>query len=367
MPMMESIVTFAGGNENALNTYKGMRDYFFHYMSAVEGKSGYGDYDNTVSLDEKEQKMHKALLAEVERVSACPRGEMSFEAWSMAPQVKWATFAVVGAMIDAVLPDTVIKSIGIYTEMNTVGFGETLEFEVQPNSLFTVSKSANAQRTAFNKKQFAINATLQAVNHQITVQTQLYKVLSGKENLARFVRKAVLSIETAMHKEAYNTLASLVANGSFPSALKETGYTADKAITLAQTVEAYNSGAKVAFVGTKKAIYQMLPDASKGYRMITDATAPQINIVRGIFDWDIIEIPQVATGDDKTYGLALADNKVYIISIGAEKPIKGVLEGSTLTNSNDFYDTADLSQNFTMNKRYAFGALSNTVMGVLTV
>lgn len=367
MPMMESIVTFAGGNENALNTYKGMRDYFFHYMSSVEGKSGYGDYDNTVSLDEKEQKMHKALLAEVERVSACPRGEMSFEAWSMAPQVKWATFAVVGAMIDAVLPDTVIKSIGIYTEMNTVGFGETLEFEVQPNSLFTVSRSSNAQRTAFNKKQFAINATLQAVNHQITVQTQLYKVLSGKENLARFVRKAVLSIETAMHKEAYNTLASLVANASFPTALKETGYTADKAITLAQTVEAYNNGAKVAFVGTKKAIYQMLPDASKGYRMITDATAPQINIVRGIFDWDIIEIPQVATGDDKTYSLALADDKVYVISIGAEKPIKGILEGSTLTNSNDFYDTADLSQNFTMNKRYGFGAIANTVCGVLTV
>ena len=141
MPMMESIVTFAGGNETALDTYKLMRDYYFHYMSAVEGKNGYGDFDNTVSLDEKEQKMHKALLAEVERVSGCPRGEMSYQAWSMSPQVKWATFAVVNAMIDAVLPDTIIKSIGIYTEMNTVGFGETLEFEVQPNSLFTVSKS----------------------------------------------------------------------------------------------------------------------------------------------------------------------------------------------------------------------------------
>ena len=170
-----------------------------------------------------------------------------------------------------------------------------------------------------------------------------------------------------MHKEAYQTLASLVANGSFPTALKETGYTADKAITLAQTVEAYNNGAKVAFVGTKKAIYQMLPDASKGYRMITDATAPQINIVRGIFDWDIIEIPQVATGDDSDYGLALADNKVYIISIGAEKPIKGVLEGSTLTNSNDFYDTADLTSNATMSKRWGFGAISNSVMACLTV
>ena len=321
MPMMESLVTFTGGNEKALDTYKGMRDYYFHYMSAVEGKKGYGDFDASVSLDEKEEKMHKALLAEVERVSGCPRGDMPFEAWSMSPQVKWATFAVVGAMIDAVLPDTIIKSIGIYTDIHTVGFGETLEFEVQPNSIFTVSESAEANRKGFNKKQFAINETLRAVNHQITVQTQLYKVLSGKENLARFVRKAVISVETKMNLDAYNTLANLVANVNFPAALKVTGYSADDAITLAQTVEAYNNGAKVSFIGTKKAIYQMLPDASKGYRMITDASNPQINIVRGIFDWDIIELPQVATGIG--YGLALDDHKVYVMSTGAEKIIKG--------------------------------------------
>lgn len=365
MPMMESLVTFAGGNEKALDTYKGMRDYYFHYMSAVEGKKGYGDFDDKVSLDEKEEKMHNAFLSEVERISGCPRGNMSYEAWSMSPQVKWATFAVVSAMIDAVLPDTIIKSIGIYTDMHTVGFGETLEFEVQPNALFTITESANAQRKGFNKKQFAINETLRAVNHQITVQTQLYKVLSGKENLARFVRKAVISVETQMNLDAYNTLATLVANASFPAALKVTGYTADNAITLAQTVEAYNNGAKVSFIGTKKAIYQMLPDASKGYRMITDAATPQINIVRGIFDWDIIELPQVATGVN--YGLALADDKVYVMSTGAEKVIKGVIEGVTLTNSNDFYDTADLTSSATLSKRWGFSATSNSVCGVITV
>ena len=365
MPMMESLVTFAGGNEKALDTYKGMRDYYFHYMSAVENKQGYGDFDASVSLDEKEEKMHNALLAEVERVSGCPRGAMPFEAWSMSPQVKWATFAVVGAMIDAVLPDTIIKSVGLYTEMHTVGFGETVEFEVQPNSIFTVSTSSQSQRKGFNKKQFAINETLQAIPYQITVQTVLYKVLCGKENLARFVRKAVIAVETKMNLEAYNALAGLVANASFPAALKVTGYSADDAITLAQTVEAYNQGAKVSFIGTKKAIYQMLPDASKGYRMITNASAPQINIVRGVFDWDIIELPQVATGVN--YGLALDDHKVYVMSTGSQKIIQGIIEGTTLANSNDFYDTADLTSSATMTKRFNFSAVSNACMGVITV
>ena len=168
-----------------------------------------------------------------------------------------------------------------------------------------------------------------------------------------------------MHKEAYQTLSALVSNGSFPTALKLGGYSAEDAITLAQTVEAYNNGAKVAFLGTKKAIYQMLPDTAKGYRMVTDATNPQIDIIRGIFDWDIIELPQVATGSN--YGLALDDDKVYVMSVGAEKVIKGVIEGTTLTNSNDFYDTADLTSSATMNKRWGFAATSNTCMGVITI
>jgi hypothetical protein len=99
--------------------------------------------------------------------------------------------------------------------------------------------------------------------------------------------------------------------------------------------------------------------------MITDASNPQINIVRGVFDWDIIELPQVATGIN--YGLALDDHKVYVMSTGAEKVIKGVLEGVTLANSNDFYDTADLTSSATMTKRFGFAACSNTVMGVITV
>ena len=69
MALPMNIVKFANGDANVLKTYDQMRDYYFHYMSTVEGKQGYGDYDSSVSLDEKEVKMHNALLSEVERVS----------------------------------------------------------------------------------------------------------------------------------------------------------------------------------------------------------------------------------------------------------------------------------------------------------
>ena len=56
------------------------------------------------------------------------------------PMVVWATFAVVEAMIDAILPLTLIDSIGTYTEIRNIGFGDSASFDIAPRSLMTVSQ-----------------------------------------------------------------------------------------------------------------------------------------------------------------------------------------------------------------------------------
>ena len=328
MALPMNIVKFANGNADVLKTYDQMRDYYFHFMSANMGKK-LGDFDASVSLSKKEEKMHEALLAEISRVSGVQRAEgVTLEAWSMNPVVKWATFAVVGMMIDAIVPDVIVKDIGVYTDMRTVGFGETLEIDVAPNSLFTVSEAGNAIRKSFNKKDFKTTKTLSAVNHQITVETALYKVLAGKESLAEFVRKAIYSMERAMSVDAYDALNALVDNGSFPAAL-----------------------------------YNVLPDASKGYRINTDSENMGIQIIRNFFDYDIVVMPQVATGSN--YGLKLKNDRLYIMSMGIDKVIKMVLEGTSLSNTDQPYDNADLTQHATLNKRWGVASVTNATMGVL--
>jgi hypothetical protein len=74
-------------------------------------------------------------------------------------------------------------------------------------------------------------------------------------------------------------------------------------------------------------------------------------------------LPQVATGDFSTFDMALADDELYIVSPSSDKLVKGIIEGSDLTNSNDFYDNANLTSNATINKRWAFEFLSNAVAG----
>ena len=74
-------------------------------------------------------------------------------------------------------------------------------------------------------------------------------------------------------------------------------------------------------------------------------------------------LPQVATGDFSTFDMALNDGEVYIVSPSSEKLIKMVLEGTDLTNSNDYYDNANLTSNATINKRWACEFISNAVAG----
>lgn len=362
MSLPMNIVKFANGNESVLKVYNQMRDYYCHYMSA-HGKK-IGDFDQTISLNEKEDKMHEALLSEIGRISGQKiSDDIPLEAWAMNPMVKWATFAVVGMMIDAIIPDTIIKSVGLWSEIKTVGYGETLEVEIAPNSLFNVSESGNAKRFSFNNKDYRVTKTLSAVNHQITVEVSLYRVLAGKENLAEFVRKAIMSMDRQMTVDNYNALNALVNNAKFPSDLTVNGYDAKELLHLCEAVEAYNNGAGVTILGTQSALYNVLPDSAKGYRITTDSANMGIHLIRDFFDYDIMVLPQVATGE--RYGLRMDDAKLYILSTGADKLIKGVIEGNTMSYTDNNYDNADLTQHTTLNKRWGFAVCSNATAGVV--
>ena len=357
-----NVVQFA---QDKIDVYEGVRDYFCHYMSEVAGKK-IGTYDSTRSLSEKDSKMTPALLSEVERVSGQKRPEnMSVEQWATNPMIKWAVPAVASIMIDAVIPDTIIKSIGVYTEIKYVDFGQVAEFEIEPNSLMTTSTAGDSQRTTFKQKQFRTSKSLMAINHDVTVSVSLYKVLAGKESLAEFIRKAILSMERDMTKDAYSALTTLVGGASFPATLKKTGVTVDNVLNLCQVVTAYNMGNKATIVGTTAALSKVLPDSAKGYRILTQSENMGIQLIKNFYDYDILELPQIPTGVN--YGLALKDTELYIMSTGTDKIIKGCVEGSTLSNSSDYYDTANLNSNATFNKRWAFEAITNATMGLVTV
>jgi len=246
--------------------YEMFVDYWRHYSSFNSKKtlefSQIRKDGTPLSFAEKELEMNAALKREIARVSQVNIDpSIPLEQWASHPSVRWASFAVVSALIDTILPEVLVDSIGLYSDTKFAGFGDSFSFDIKSRDLFVISKSGHGQKASEVHKQFDTTVTVVPVPHQITVQVALYKVLAGKESLAEFVAKAIRSIESQMTVDTYNVFATAMGalTTTTDAYMKVVGYSQDALIALGQRVSAWNGGAKVILAGTQRALQYVLP------------------------------------------------------------------------------------------------------------
>jgi hypothetical protein len=288
--------------------------------------------------------------------------------FSQHPVLNWAAFAVVNSLIDMIIPDVLDKSIGIYTETRIGAYGDSFNFEVEPNDLFYVSKAGRDQRTVEFQKQYPGQVTIIPENRAITVSANFYKMLCGKESIARFAMKAILSLEAQITKEVYiafdKAMSELPAT-PVDSALNITGWDKKEAIRVAQTVTAFNNNSKAVFLGTALALADILP-SNANYRYWLDDEYVTLGYIRNAFGYDTMVMPQVADWQHP-YKLTLKDDRIYVISPASQKPVKLCYEGASRTNAMTAYEAADLTETTTINKSYGIGIATNAIAGIITL
>lgn len=371
MIIPSNVIKFAAGEQN-LGVYKMFADYWSHYR-ALNGAKGVeyqeAKLDGTkISFAEKEEAMNAAMRKEIMRVAGVQSFEQfAIEQWATNPMVSWATFAVVNAMVDMVLPETIIDSIGIYTDVRTIGWGDSAAFDIEPRDLFVVSKAGHAQRTSEIHKQFKGQVTLLPEMRELTVQTSLYKMLCGTESLANFVAKVVRSMETQVTLDAYNAFntAMLALPSTATTGLLVAGYSQDALVRVCQQVSAWNGGQKAVVIGTQRALVNVLPDDAN-YRYMLDSDYVKMGYMRTAFGYDVMSLPQVADWTSP-YALALSDSTLYIVSPSANKLLKMVIEGSTLSNTSQPFQNSNLTQNSTLWKSWGVGVVTNSIFGAITL
>ena len=308
MKIPNEILQFAG-NEANLAPYKMFADYWNNYR-ALNGVEGL-EYETTrttsegksvpLSFEEKDELMNAALKREILRVAGIQNiSEFPIETWANHPTLKWATFAVVSAMIDMVFPQTIIESIGTFADVRTIGWGDSAAFDVKPRDLFVVSKAGRSKRTTQLYKQYAGQVTVIPELRSLTVFVSLMKVLAGKESLADFTAKVTRSFETAVTVDAYNAFTTAMDNlvSGSPLGLKAAGYTKAEFLRLAQTVSAFNGGATPVAIGTQQALGYIVPEGDK-YRYMIDSDFVKMGYVRNFLGVDLMVLPQVADWESR--------------------------------------------------------------------
>ena len=356
-----NVLAFAEGNTDL---YAGFADYFNHNAS-TKHKMENLVFNGQVKFSEKEAEINKLFAEEVKRVSGIP-WTFSDKVMASNPQVTWAAFAIVNKLIDVVLPDTIVQSMGIYTNVTTVGAGDSLAIDITPRDLFAVTKAGRGRRHGEAQKQFKGQVTLIPEYRDVTVTVSFYRVLAGKESLADFVMKAVRSIETEMTYDAYTAFTTAMnALPTTPSGgeLKITGWTQDAGVQLAQRVTAFNNGNKAVFVGTQVALSKILP-AGSNYRYMLDSEYVKVGYIQTAFGYDVMVLPQVADWKNphKTF---LKDNEIYVMSPSAGKLIQLAIGDEAYTVTDEPMANADLTQRATIKKSWATAVATNAVSGLI--
>jgi hypothetical protein len=356
-----SVLAFA---QDKIDIYLNFKDYYNHYRHDVEGNTTV-KFNEKTSLDEKEKIMHGLFLEEVKRFTGMGAifGEIPAEKMATNPLFQWAAFAVINTMIDMVLPDTILDKIGLFTDVRVGGYGDNFSFDVKPRDLFLISRAGRGKRRSEVQKQVNGQVTLTPVEHDVTVQVSLYKVLAGKESLAEFVMKATRSIETQMTFDAYDAFATAMnsLDNAGDDALRITGFTEATAIELAQKISAWNGGNRPVFVGTQLALAQIMP-TDTNYRYQIDSEFVKLGYVRTFKGFDTMVLEQHA--DYTTpFKVKLDNTKLYVISPSAQKLVKLCIEGSTIAITDEPYANANLQQNTTLKKMWIAGIATNAIAG----
>lgn len=376
MRIPTNVIQFAG--EDNLAPYKMFVDYFNHYR-AMNGnsKAEYQKYsidketgkEIEVSFAEKEEKLNAALKREIMRVAGITDfGAFPVATWQNHPTLRWATFAVVSTMIDMILPNVLHDDIGLYAEIRNIGWGDIAQFKVKPNELFVVSKASRlGKRTTELHKWYSGEVTVLPEPRQMTVYVSLMKVLEGNESLAEFVRVMIRSFEYSLNLDVYNAFSTAMSTiDNTPSTgLRTAGYTPAEFGRISQAVRAWNGGGNVVAMGTQVALGKVLPE-NANYRYDVDSEFVRLGYLNNFLGTELVVIPQMVDLSNP-FALSIPDDRIYFLSTSAQKIVKVVLEGSTLSWQDDTYDRANLMQVSTMFKSWGTGIVTNAVAGIMTL
>lgn len=260
----------------------------------------------------------------------------------------FASFAVIDATINAILPQILTDTIGLVADLRYVGIGDIVKFKVMPNQFFTVSKGGTGERTIHRQKDFAADIIVTPVEHLVTVYTDMYRVMAGKEDIADFVMRVVLAVEQSMYADILSALTTGLA--AIPQGTYNvTGaFDMSKLVKMAETIEVYNAGSRPVIAGSASALMKVLPDSSLGFRGNYDANGGSVELIKDVYGYDILRLRNAAA---KAGGLVLPDDTLFVVSPAMDKLVK-VAVSNALTNSNQFYDNADITQNYTMRKSW---------------
>lgn len=256
-------------------------------------------------------------------------------------------------IMEEVLSQTIINGVNEnnffmqFAEVRNVALGDSIEFYVPDNTLLVASELAgNHWDISRQKLDIGTSFAVKTRAFGLAVYADFLQFLAGRVDFAGLVTKVARAMDDNLSQQVATSFHA--ASAYLPSEYKATGsYAEDKLMDLVAHVEA-TSGATPMIVGTRKALSKIVgavPVANYSEnmknKMYTEGVLEYINGV------PLVQLPTVHKIN--TFDFAYDDNKLLVLPVSDNKPIKIVFEGDSLVK-----EVSDGTTNMDMSLEYKF-------------
>lgn len=351
--------------ENSPELYTAMNVYCENFLAerGVKGKK----FAET-SVSDMNKAINKMFAEEIAKGTKMTVEDFngSYKRYANNTNVKEFADAIRSYLLDMILPEVLTTgSLRYIADFRFADLGDSLSFELENNALFTVTKAGYRLKHADLQKLYKTTVTLVPENHQLTVGTDLYEILTDREFIAEQVVKAAKSVELALLTDAFSAFETSM--GNLTGNLAVTNYSEKALIQLCETVAAYNYGMKPVIMGTPVALKSVLP-SNNNYRYLLEDDYVKLGRLQSFNGYDVIPIEQIpdAYNYANPYALKLDDTKIYVVSPAAQKLVQIGFGGETMSNTDSMYENANLLNMSTLRKAWDVQVITNAVAGVVT-
>jgi len=252
-------------------------------------------------------------------------------------------------------------------DYRNIELGDEQNFFTPDKADFIVSDlsygTTGIRRQRLGKGQsYSIDTTLKGVK----VYEEFKRFLAGRVDFNAFVDAVAKAMLQRLYEDVYNALKGVTSStrGLSSTYVINGTHSEDELLDLCEHVSAANDGAKVIILGTKKALRKLNMETVSDSAKEDKYNMGYFGKFNGI---DTVFMPQRhKVGTDE---FLYEDNKLYVIAVGTDKPIKVVNVGKGVIldqRNNGMPVTADLTVNYTYAQEFGVGLVFATKMGFYT-
>ena len=281
---------------------------------------------------------------------------------------------VMAAVYTPAIPTVLARNYQNFWEVVQVGWGENAKYSVKSNEMFIVNDLAEGVARGGLQTSYDTEYSVAAHPRQIATYVDWYHVATGKQDWGYIVSKTALSYANWIQTAAIKAMASVITSAGDwgMGGYIANGFSDQNWVITSDNVKMANGGAQVYGFGSKMALMDILPSqtpAANGFRygenseIIKTGYLPEYKGVP-LVEMDQALMPNTVNG---TPVRAVPEKIIYLLPMAFHKPIKVVIEGTTLTVSKNPYESKDHCYSYVVTAHLGVDAVVGTKFGAITL